>query len=235
MENKSDDEVQVSRCSFLEAAEPLIPFLKEARTTDAEECETLLRRIGAELPGGGEILKRLAEAYYNGEHLALLVQDTAKTVLDREDLDKADKEEALADAEELWAMFHGFREASHVPRGIAFQFASLALLTGLRAGLRPDQVKKIRGGMPAELGRGGGKRSGVVRKAKRRWVTHATELAKDACSRDSDLSIEKVAGAISDHWKHKDPRCPGMRTLETFVSNGRKTGQLPQRTGLLRK
>lgn len=85
------------------------------------------------------------------------------------------------------------------------------------------------------MGKAGGKKSGAVRKENRPWKPHAAELAKEAYSNDGDVSNESFADAISDRWRLKEPECPGHRTLTTFVSELRKSGQLPQRRGSFRK
>jgi len=88
---------------------------------------------------------------------------------------------------------------------------------------------------PADIGRIGGKKSGEVRRAGRKWVPHATELAEAASSRDPAASNERIAGAIADNWKLREVGCPGPRTLSTFVSKLRASGKLPQRSGSLPK
>ena len=107
-----------------------------------------------------------------------------------------------------------------------------ALFLGLRAGLKTDEVAKLRAEVFRETGREGGKKSGAVRKANRPWASHAMELARGA---DASASNEKIACAISDRWKRADVDCPGIRTLAEFVSELRASGRLPQRTPSLRK
>jgi hypothetical protein len=82
---------------------------------------------------------------------------------------------------------------------------------------------------PAEIGRTGGRKSGEVRRAGRKWVPHATELAEAACSREPAASHGRIAGLIADNWKLREVDCPGHDTLSTFVSELRASGQLPQR------
>jgi hypothetical protein len=81
----------------------------------------------------------------------------------------------------------------------------------------------------AEIGRTGGKKSGEVRRAGRKWVPHATELAEAAVSREPAASIGRIAGLIADNWKLREVKCPGHDTLVGFVSERRASGQLPPR------
>jgi hypothetical protein len=82
----------------------------------------------------------------------------------------------------------------------------------------------------AEIGRTGGRKSGEVRRAGRKWVPHATELAEAACSREPAASHGRIAVLIADNWKLREVDCPGHDTLSKFVSELRASGQLPQRT-----
>jgi hypothetical protein len=84
---------------------------------------------------------------------------------------------------------------------------------------------------PAEIGRVGGKKSGESRRASRKWVPHATMLARAVCSRDPAASNEDIAVAIADEWKLHDVDYPGPKTLSRFVSELRANGQLPQKSG----
>jgi hypothetical protein len=93
----------------------------------------------------------------------------------------------------------------------------------------PQAAANARNLSPAEIGRTGGKKSGEVRRAGRKWVPHATELAEAACSRDPAASHGRIAGLIADNWKSREVDCPGHDTLSTFVSELRASGQLPQR------
>src|SRR5262249_11388738 len=220
------------QANFLDAIKRLMPHLKEVNIKDPDECETFLRRIDAELPEGhAKIFHSLVEAYWSGSPLAVLFQNALNMVLERSDLNEADKERALSDAEEFWALLNGFREGSHMPRGLVFQFAFLALVTGLQAGLSPEEVEKLRAGWPAEMGSKGGKKSPAGREANWPWKPHAKERAQEACKHDPGLSNGAIASKIECSWKAADVKCPSHRTLEGFASGLRKSGELPQRSG----
>jgi hypothetical protein len=83
-----------------------------------------------------------------------------------------------------------------------------------------------------EAGRAGGKKSGEIRRAGRKWVPHATELGNAACSRNPNASHESVAGEIAFAWKLPEERCPAIKTLSKWVSEERQPGgALPPRSG----
>jgi hypothetical protein len=94
----------------------------------------------------------------------------------------------------------------------------------------PDAAN-ARGMSPADIGRAGGKKSGEVRRARRKWVPHATELAKAACASEPAASHERVAVKIADTWKLREPACPAPRTLSRWVSKQRANSELPPRSG----
>ena len=174
------------RARILDAAEPLMLRLKEENIKDLEECETLLRQIVVELPIGHPGI------------LLVLFQHALKMVLERRDLTEATKEKVLSAAEEFRALLNVFQAASPMAGGLVFKVASLALLTGLLAGLTPHTVEKLRAGWPAELGRDGGQKSGAVRKANRPWTLHAKELVHRC---DPNLSNGGIAAELMRGWK----------------------------------
>jgi hypothetical protein len=81
----------------------------------------------------------------------------------------------------------------------------------------------------AEAGRAGGKKSGVKRREGRKWVPHATELAKAAYLRNPAYWNTEIAKEIEDNWSSR-VTCPERKTLERFVSELRKSGELPPRS-----
>jgi hypothetical protein len=89
---------------------------------------------------------------------------------------------------------------------------------------------------PVETGRAGGKKSAEKRREKReKWVPHARELAKEAYLRNPAASNDDIASEIESSWKLGDVDCPGHGTLWVFVSDLRKSGDLPQRRPSSRK
>jgi hypothetical protein len=180
-------------------------------------------------------LEEVDRKFRNGDYLRAILEECMKRVFARPDLDGGRKANAQEDAAVAMAVFDEFQQADSRWRELAFELATRTLLTGLRVGLNPDEVENLRAEARSELGRKGGKASGPGRQAKRSlWTPHATELAMEAYSRDSNASNETIADSISDNWKLKTPKCPGHRTLTEFVSELRPD-ILPQRTGSPRK
>ena len=80
----------------------------------------------------------------------------------------------------------------------------------------------------AEFGRAGGKKSAEIRRARRKWVPHATKLAKAACLREPTASHARIANLVADDWELPEVDYPGSRWLSGFVSKLRTSGQLPK-------
>lgn len=174
--------------------------------------------------------------YLKGEDSAAVsraVEAAVGSALAHRALTEETKNELLFDAKRLALGIRSFRNAPS--RGAVYRLVLSALFVGLRASLQADEVDSLSARVRSEMGRRGGKKSGSVRRASRRWLPHATQLAIEACECGPNASHEAVAGKISDCWKIADINCPGIRMLAKFVSDLRSTGQLPQRSGSLRK
>jgi hypothetical protein len=168
---------------------------------------------------------------------AQFLEDVVEHLL-RDTLDRGD----WPDHTKLHARFCAFlikdavREARNAPNGnLVLNVIWAGLSLGMSSGLSTEGVERLYSEARSTMGSAGGRKSGVSRKANRPWASYATELAKTAFSRNPNATNEKIAGAISDHWKPEKPKCPSFRTLERFVSELRANGQLPQRTGSLPK
>jgi hypothetical protein len=183
----------------------------------------------------GEVLAAVSgegSFYLEGEDHAVVSRAVAAAVssaLARHALTEDTKSELLFDAKRLALGIRCFQNAPN--RGPVYRLVLSALFVGLRASLQMDEVESLSAQVRSEMGRAGGKKSGSVRKASRRWLPHATQLAIEVCESDPNASHETVAGAISDCWKLADVNCPGNRTLAKFVSDLRSTGQLRPRSG----
>jgi hypothetical protein len=158
-------------------------------------------------------------------------------VLARPDLSASRKRNAQEDAAGFMFVFDELEREDLGPKEmkeLAFELATRALFTGLRAGLSPEEAEKIE--LHAEIGRKvvtggrtGGKESGKTRRRENKpWAQPATDLAKVICAELPDRSNETVAVEIVSRWKLQRPP-PGVRWLETFVSELRKAGTLPKR------
>jgi hypothetical protein len=80
-----------------------------------------------------------------------------------------------------------------------------------------------------------GKKSAPARALRWPWKPCAHDLAREAHTRNPNLSPEAIATEITRGWKFADLKCPGHRTLAGFVSQLRESGELPHRTRPLRK
>ncbi len=173
-----------------------------------------------------DLFESLVAAHSSGEHVEGLFNLALHEVLDRKDLDETTKDKVREDAHTFLVLFENFREAPELSRlrGAIFEFAGIALRTGLQAGLSPVEVENLRSKFSQ-----GGKNSAAGREARWNWRPHATDLAKEAYDGDPQLSDGKIAEAIKANWKLMDPECPGFRALEIHVSKLRRSGVLPRR------
>ena len=183
----------------------------------------------ADSPEGGS----LYIVSHDATNASLVLQAAVESALGRSGLTEDARREVLFDADLAAVKLRAFRNAPN--RGAVIALAMSALFVGLRALMPEGQVAGLRQQLRAEHGRPGGTESGKVRREKREWVPHATELAKQICSEHPDWSHGKVAEEIAIGWKLNPDICRSHRTLENFVSDRRKSGQLPQRTLSLRK
>lgn len=197
-----------------------VKFICEAGERDAQEK---IDELAANYP---DLLQSLAAAHESGQHVEGLFHLALIAALDRKDLDDNAKDEVRAGADVFSALFEIFREAPQLSRlrRAIFEFAGIALLTGLQAGLSPTEADTLRSGWVQ-----GGKNSAAGREERWPWKPHAEALAKEAYKRDPSLSDGKVASEIEANWKLADPVCPSHRSLEAFVSKLRKDGVIPQR------
>lgn len=206
------------------------PKLVEAVKFIREAGEHDLKRIVDELQvNRPDLFGSLVEAFSNGEHVEGLFNLALGAVLDRKDLDDSVKDDVRAGADAFLAMLEIFRETPGLSRlrQAIFEFAGIALLTGLQAGLSPVEFENLRSKQVQ-----GGKNSAAGREARWNWKPHATELAKEV---NPGLSDGDVAKAIEGNWNRADLKCPGRKSLEILVSNLRNSGGIPRRRRLPRK
>jgi hypothetical protein len=204
----------------------------EATVKEREHLRPHLERAVHKIVPG--LFETADKRFFNGDYLKDMFDQCMQRVLARPDLTPDRKTNAMEDA----ATFREFFEAAkqwQVPKlaAHAFELATCALFTGLRAGLNQDEVDKLRRNIFVEEGRKGGIASRENRK-ERLWWPRAKELALKA---DPNLSNEKIAMYLRDNWAPKEkqanplPKCPGHRTLTKFVSTLRADKKIPQRRG----
>lgn len=158
------------------------------------------------------------------------------SALGRADVTASMKDEARADADRFFALLKSLQEtpSASLPCGAIFEFAGVALSIGLLAGLSPGEVGALLTRARSDFSRRGGKESGKSCRELRPWSAHAQKLAKAANAANKNTSNGNIASYITSCWTSYVKR-PGYRTLETFVSDLRKSGDLPQRAGSLAK
>jgi hypothetical protein len=89
------------------------------------------------------------------------------------------------------------------------------------------QRRVIKGEVAASAGAIGGKKSGDVRRAKRKWVLHAETIARRYVAENPHASQDSIASEISSAWKSRDVDPPGHMTLRSHVSKMQRDGTLP--------
>jgi hypothetical protein len=93
-----------------------------------------------------------------------------------------------------------------------------------------DPVKRaLKSELAALSGATGGKKSGETRRARRTWVTHAEELAREYVTANPGASQIKIAVEITNGWKCKYITPPELETLKKHVKAMIDAGQLPKR------
>ena len=195
----------------------------------------LIRAIHERFPGFVEEYER---AFRNGDSLKAIFSQCMERVRVRPDLSAGRKTNAQEDAAGFMFVFDELKREDLGPKEmkeLAYELATRALFTGLRAGRSPEEAEEIE--LHAEIGRRvvtggrtGGKKSSERRRRKNKpWAPHATELARVICDELPHASDETVAVEIVARWKLETPRPPGVRTLATFVSELRKARTLPKR------
>lgn len=201
----------------------LLEVIKIIKDVGGRDMQATVDELQVNRP---DLFESLVAAHGNGEYVEGLFNLALDGVLGRNDLDGATKDKVRAGAADFQSLLESFRETpqlSHM-RWAIFEFAGIALLTGLQAGLSPAEFDRFRSRLSE-----GGKNSAAGREARWPWKPRAEELAKEACKRDPNLSPGKIASAIEVNWKLTNPKCPGHRTLEEFVKTLRRERRLPQR------
>jgi hypothetical protein len=184
-----------------------------------------------------DVLKTIAEWGRGGLFLGEAFGCALGAALSRLDLDDDQKLDVLSDAGDFFAAMDVVRSARHglVSRDIVMRMAMAALFVGLRAGLNSNEIEALeRNRLRAAQSERGKLSAEARRKASEPWRIHAAEIAKHARSHEPNLSQERVADAIMERWKEGFPH-PGHRQLVKFVGELEKAGEVPRRTGSVRK
>jgi hypothetical protein len=80
--------------------------------------------------------------------------------------------------------------------------------------------------LAAKASRGGARKAGYASgKSRRKWESHALELAKRITEENPNLSQVALAESIRDAWSKVDKR-PGSKSLISFLSLAEDSGQI---------
>jgi hypothetical protein len=161
-----------------------------------------------------------------------------KSIFERTDLSEGQGALALRDAGNFVAGFRVVQDDRYglVSREIALRFATAALFIGLEAGLSPSEVSKLRALGRAEVGRSGGKTSGVKRQRDAVvWQAYAKEKALVLRKKNPRLTQNDLADRIVSAWAAENFKKPDHRPVVGYLSGLEKEGVLPKRTTSLPK
>jgi hypothetical protein len=195
----------------------------------AEERTHLLqpveRAISKVSPG---LLETADTRFFNGDYLKDIFNQCMKRVLARPDLSPDRKTNAMEDATSFKAFFDMATQWK-VPKlaAHAFEMATLALFTGLRAGLNPKEVENLR----VDFARKGG----TAPKREKPAVVHAKHLARQIAEKNPTYSSEKIAEEIPNHWRLGGIACLKQRWLAERIRRWRRDGDVPQAHPLRRQ
>ena len=209
----------------------LLDQLRRISMEPLEDRDELLRQLGRDSP---ELKDKIRSWRQQSWVLQGAVECALVSALARTDLTADEKRETLSDA---WHCVAALKAAvspeshGHLPSRIAIDFAFSALLLGLRAGLRPEEIEKIRASQASDMGRSGGTKSAETRKRETSpWGNHAAEIAARVRAEQPKAGQGRVADLIMERWKLKEDH-PSHRTLVRFISELEKDGTILPRSG----
>jgi hypothetical protein len=154
--------------------------------------------ISKVLPG---LLDTADTRFFNGDYLKDMFDQCMKRALARSDLSPDRKTNAREDADDFTAFFNGAKQWQ-VPKlaAHAFEMATLALLTGLRAGPNPAEIDDLRARFLSERQRKVAEK-GVEDRRNKEW----RKFAKDETLRlhrvNSLLTLTEIAEKIIKEWE----------------------------------
>ena len=156
----------------------------------------------------------------------------------RDDLTDGEKSEIVRDdlGTVVATLAMLWRGTNSVPGDVAIEFAWSTFWIGLRAGLTPEEIERLR----VEWFRSRQRASAVGRVKQRReaslgWKVHAKEIIKRVRDKNPEASQEKVAEKVLETWHAADVDPPGFRTLVSYVAELEREREIPQRAGSRRK
>ena len=208
-------------------------LMEQYYAASAGEAEPILeafaRKAKALHPDWRETIERSER---DGVILRALFIHSLKEARARPDLTERDQLEIMELEAEFVMRSEIFSIAapvSAVAQG-AIRLASVVQKVEMIARLGLEEAERRKRRAMSKGGKTGGDKSGKVRSRENKpWPRRATELAQVICSELPGASNEKVAVEIVSRWKLETPLPPGVRWLETFVSELRRERKLPKR------
>ena len=167
--------------------------------------------------------------FFSGDYLKDMFDQCMQRALARGDVTPDRKTNAKEDAANFIMFFEAAKQwpfpklAAH-----AFEMATLALLTGLRAGLSPKEIARHESERQRTLGH--------KPKKERPWMRYARTLALKIPEKDRELPNRKITEKLWDDWAkekpaewvEEKPTRPGIDTLAGFIGKKlRADGTLP--------
>ena len=198
---------------------------------DRDELLRQLRRDRPELKDKFRSLRQQSWVLWGAVEHALV------SALSRADLTADEKSEAHSDAWHCAAAIkvadtpdpHGLLSGL-LPSRIAIDFAFSALFLGLRAGLGPEEIEKIRASWKSDMGRSAALKSAEARK-KKPWQTYVRkENARLKSANPTLTKRSRRADKImaSEGWAKGNFKKVGRERLEQFLMELDREGQIPK-------
>ena len=177
----------------------------------------------------------------DGLFLWTSVEFARKSAFARDGLTESEKSEIFDDVMTVGATLATIQKSNEltnglIPTDIAIEFAWSAFWIGLRAGLKPAEIKRLREEwFRARQRASAGGRVRQRREASLGWKAHAKDISKRVRDENPEASQEKVAEKILETWQAADVDPPGFRTLVRYVAQLEKRDEIPPRAGSRQK
>jgi len=182
------------------------------------------RAISKVLPS---LLDTADTRFFNGDYLKDMFDQCTKRALARPDLSPDRKTNAREDADDFWAFFNAAKQWP-VPKlaAHAFEMTMLGIFAGLRAGLSPVEVEKLRAKFRAEHQQKAGEKSGASRRDTP-WRKFAKEAALRLHNANGSLTLSGIAQRIEKKWESEEFKKVDRQQLFKYLSDEVDNGGLP--------
>jgi hypothetical protein len=203
-------------------------LLQQYAEATIEERERLSPDLGRAInkvaPG---LLERADTRFFNGDYLKDMFDQCMERVLARPDLSPDRKTNAIEDAAVFTACFD-LAKRWQVPKlaAHAFEMATRALFTGLRAGLSPVEIEDLRARFFSERQRSVAEKGGENRRDKE-WRKFAKDEALRLHKANRLLTLTDIARKIENAWETEDFEKVEFQQLFKYLSTLVDNGELP--------